>query len=85
MSVIPFPVCEYAANHCREGRRLGNISNYIEGRQLKNNKLGLSSAKLSRAKFGYLEVIFEVVSKDNLKQYEHCLELLFETPKNMLL
>ena len=36
MSVIPFPVCEYAANHCREGRQLGNISNYIEGRQLKN-------------------------------------------------
>ena len=36
MSVIPFPVCEYAANHCREGRRLGNISNYIEGRRLKN-------------------------------------------------
>ena len=31
------------------------------------NKLGLSSAKLSRAKFGCLEVIFEVVSKDNLK------------------
>ena len=50
-----------------------------------HNKLGLSSAKLSRAKFGYLEVIFEVVSKDNLKQSEHCLELLFETPKNMLL
>ena len=31
------------------------------------NKLGLSSAKLSRAKFGCLEVIFEVVSKDNFK------------------
>ena len=31
------------------------------------NKLGLSSAKLSRVKFGCLEVIFEVVSKDNLK------------------
>ena len=30
------------------------------------NKLGLSSAKLSRAKFGCIEVIFEVVSKDNL-------------------
>ena len=35
MSVIPFPVCEYAANHCREGRRLENISNYIGGRWLK--------------------------------------------------
>ena len=31
------------------------------------NKLGLSSAKLSRAKFGYLEVIFKAVSKDSLK------------------
>ena len=31
------------------------------------NKLGLSSAKLSRDKFGCLEVIFEIVSKDNLK------------------
>ena len=30
------------------------------------NKLGLSNAKLSRDKFGYLEVIF-VVSKDKLK------------------
>ena len=39
MSVIPFPVCEYAANHCREGRRLGNISNYIEGRRLKINPI----------------------------------------------
>ena len=29
-------------------------------------KLGLSSAKLSRAKFGCIEVMFEVVSKDNL-------------------
>ena len=39
MSVIPFPVCEYAANHCREGRWLENISNYTEGRQLKIIKL----------------------------------------------
>ena len=31
------------------------------------DKLGLSSAKLSRDKFGCLEVIFEVVPKDNLK------------------
>ena len=31
------------------------------------NKLGLSSAKLSRDKLGCLEVIFEVVSKDGLK------------------
>ena len=30
------------------------------------NKLGLSSAKLSRTKFGCNEVMFEVVSKDNL-------------------
>ena len=35
-STIPFPVCEYAANHYREGRRLWNISNYIEGIRLKN-------------------------------------------------
>ena len=35
MSVIPFPVCEYATNHWGEGRQLGNISNYIEGRGLK--------------------------------------------------
>ena len=32
------------------------------------DKLGLSSAKLSRDKFGCLEVIFEVVSKDNLNK-----------------
>ena len=32
----------------------------------KVNKLGLSSAKLSRAKFGCIEVMLEVVSKDNL-------------------
>ena len=31
------------------------------------NKLGLSSAKLSRDKLGFLEVIFEIVSKDGLK------------------
>ena len=31
-----------------------------------NDKLGLSSAKLSRAKFGCIEVMIEVVSKDNL-------------------
>ena len=35
MSIIPFPVCENAANHFREGRQLENISNYTEGRQLK--------------------------------------------------
>ena len=29
MSVIPFPVCEFAANHCREGRRLGKIEIFI--------------------------------------------------------
>ena len=38
-----------------------------DGEKKMENKLGLSSAKLSRAKFGCLEVIFEVVSKDNLK------------------
>jgi len=32
-----------------------------------DDKLELSSAKLSRFRFGCLEVIFEVVSKDNLK------------------
>jgi len=31
-----------------------------------SNKLGLSSAKLSRAKFCCIEVMFEVVCKDNL-------------------
>ena len=36
ISVIPFLVYEYAANHYREGRRLWNISNYIGGRWLKN-------------------------------------------------
>ena len=30
------------------------------------NKLGLSSAKLSRTKFGCIEVMIEVVSKDNM-------------------
>ena len=39
LSVIPFPVCEYAANYWREGRRLENISNFTEGRQLKIIKL----------------------------------------------
>ena len=33
----------------------------------KKNKLGLSSAKLSRVKFGCLEVIFEFISEGNLK------------------
>ena len=36
MLVIPFPVCQYAANHCREGRGPENILNYKEGRGLKN-------------------------------------------------
>ena len=40
MLVIPFPVCQYAANHCREGRGLENILNYKEGRKLKKqNKI----------------------------------------------
>ena len=69
-------------SHNLRGAIQNKMSQIVEKVQ---NKLGLSSAKLSRAKFGYLEVIFEVVSKDNLKQSEHCLELLFETPKNMLL
>ena len=34
--------------------------------RLTQDKLGLSSAKLSRAKFGCIEVMIEVVSKDNL-------------------
>ena len=50
MSVIPFPVCEYAANHCRDGRRLENISNYIQGRQLKN-KMKQAEAELGQAQF----------------------------------
>ena len=49
MSVIPFPVFEYAANHYREGRRLGNISNYIEGRRLKHKiKLKIKNKKNKR-------------------------------------
>ena len=42
------------------------------------NKLGLSSAKLSRVKFGCLQVIFEVVFKDNLKLSDHCLKVDFD-------
>ena len=42
------------------------VWSHKKGNKMKN-KLGLSSAKLSRAKFCCLEVIFEVVSKDNLK------------------
>ena len=34
-----------------------------QNKENKNNKLGLSSAKLSRTKFGWCEVIFEVVLK----------------------
>ena len=37
MSVIPFPVCAYATVHYK-GRWLENISNYVEGRQLRNKK-----------------------------------------------
>ena len=35
MAVYPFPVCEYAAIHYIDGRRLENISNYIEQRRPK--------------------------------------------------
>ena len=35
MSVILFPVCEYAAIHYKDGRRLENFSNYIEERRLR--------------------------------------------------
>ena len=34
MSVIPFPVCEYAATYYKEGRQL-EFSNFIEGRWLR--------------------------------------------------
>jgi len=44
---------------------LGSKKNRI-GFEKELNKLGLSSAKLHRAKFGCIEVMFEVVSKDNL-------------------
>ena len=35
MSVIPFPVCEYAAIHYKDEGRLENFSNYIEERRLR--------------------------------------------------
>ena len=38
-----------------------------KGTVFDKNKLGLTSARLSRDMFGSLEVIFEDVSKDNLK------------------
>ena len=34
MSVILFPVCEYAAINQKDGRRLENFQNYIEGKRL---------------------------------------------------
>ena len=36
MSVIPFPVCQYATINYKGGRQLKNVSNYVEGRQLRN-------------------------------------------------
>ena len=59
------------------------LSYKIGGNELRppktvGNKLGLSSAKLSKVKFGCLEVFFEVVFKDNLKLYEHCLNVDFD-------
>jgi len=38
MSVIPFPVCEYAAILYKDGRRLGKTENCIGGRQLRMKK-----------------------------------------------
>ena len=38
MFLIPFPVCEYAAIHYKDGRRLDKLQNHIEGRQLKKKK-----------------------------------------------
>ena len=51
---------------------MGEIAATAQTRQqvwikIKKHKLGLSSAKLSRVKYGCLEVLFEVVSEDNLK------------------
>ena len=33
--VIPFPACEYATIPYKDGRRLENLSNYIERRRLR--------------------------------------------------
>ena len=35
MLVIPFPACEYATIHYKDGRRLENLSNYIELKRLR--------------------------------------------------
>ena len=51
-------VCDYILNDA------GDMDEEHMGR-IKRNKLGLSSAKLSRAMFGCIEVMFEVVSKDD--------------------
>ena len=42
-----------------------DIIEVVKKMEIIENKLGLSSAKLSRAKFGCIEVMIEVVSKDN--------------------
>ena len=38
MSVILFPVCEYAAINQKDGRRLENFQNYREGRSMKKKE-----------------------------------------------
>ena len=39
MAVFPFPVCEFAANHYKDGRRLENTSNNIEENRIEWNKM----------------------------------------------
>ena len=53
MAVYPFPVCEYAAIHYIDGRRLENISNHIERRRqlirkLKWNKIKQNERSLNK-------------------------------------
>ena len=38
MAVFPFPVCEFAAIHYKDGRRLENTSNYTERRRPRMRK-----------------------------------------------
>ena len=45
MAVYPFPVCEYAAIHYIDGRRLENISNYIERRRQLIRKIKMKQSK----------------------------------------
>ena len=50
--------------------------------KISKNKLGLSSAKLSRIKLGCLEVIFELVFINTLNLSYNCLEVVFDQPLN---